>query len=47
MNIDKVMSERLVTVRMDDTLEKVRAIFEREGFHHLLVVEQGWGDEPL
>ena len=37
MTVDSVMITRVVTVGMDDTLEGVRAIFQRASFHHLLV----------
>jgi len=39
MNITKIMSKRIVTVEMDDTLLVVRDIFANAAFHHLLVVE--------
>lgn len=39
MSIERLMSRFPVTVRMDDSLEHVKNIFERERFHHLLVVE--------
>lgn len=39
MSIPSVMTHRVVTVHMDDSLEIVREIFEASGFHHLLVVE--------
>ena len=41
MSIAKIMSTRLVTVKLDDTLLQVKAIFEKAHFHHLLVVEEG------
>ncbi len=41
MNVDKIMSEPPVTVGMDDTLLKVKSIFENSHFHHLIVVELG------
>ncbi len=37
----ELMSTRLVTVEFDDTLATVREIFDRAGFHHLLVVDGG------
>ena len=43
MSIHSVMTRRVVTVQMDDSLAVVREIFEASGFHHLLVVE----DEKL
>lgn len=32
------MSRRLVTISMDDRLETARTLFQRHGFHHLLVL---------
>ncbi|GGF81822.1 CBS domain-containing protein [Alteromonas lipolytica] len=40
MSIPSVMTHRVVTVHMDDSLAVVREIFEASGFHHLLVVEE-------
>ena len=37
--IAEIMVTRVVTVEMDDSLEVVRAIFQKVKFHHLLVVE--------
>ena len=39
MNVDQVMSTRLVTVKMDDPLKKVKQIFDKTHFHHLLVID--------
>lgn len=39
MSIPSVMTHRIVTVQMDDSLAVVKEIFEASGFHHLLVVE--------
>ncbi len=39
MNVEKIMTKRLVTVKMDDSLKTVKVIFDNEGIHHLLVVE--------
>ena len=39
MKIADIMTRRLVTVCFDETLETIREIFNRAGFHHLLVVE--------
>lgn len=36
-----IMTRRVVTVSMDDSLRRVRDIFDSERFHHLLVVEAG------
>lgn len=41
MNIEKIMSKRVVSVKMDDTLASVKDIFENTRFHHLLVIEKG------
>jgi acetoin utilization protein AcuB len=38
MTIETIMSQKIVTVEMDETLERVRKIFEQHRFHHLLVV---------
>ena len=40
MKASQLMSEDVVTVHMDDTLAEVKAIFESEEFHHLLVVAE-------
>ena len=39
MKVDKIMTKRLVTVKLDDSLKVVKVIFDNEGIHHLLVVE--------
>lgn len=39
MSVKKIMSRRIVTLELDDTLRVVRDIFENVKFHHLLVVE--------
>lgn len=36
-----LMTRHVVTVSMDDSLAKVRELFERFKFHHLVVEEQG------
>ncbi len=41
VNVESIMSRRLATVGFDDTLSTVKEIFDRPGFHHLLVVEDG------
>lgn len=41
MQIEKIMSKPVVSVRLDDTLVVVKHIFENAKFHHLLVVEKG------
>jgi acetoin utilization protein AcuB len=37
--IGKIMTIRVVTIEMDDSLEVVRDIFKKVRFHHLLVVD--------
>lgn len=37
----KIMTKKPETVRPDDTMEEVRRIFEKRGFHHIPVVEDG------
>lgn len=39
MNVQKIMSKKIVTVELDDTLRVVSEIFKNVKFHHLLVVE--------
>ncbi len=39
MNVEEIMSKRLITVRLDDTLKVVNEIFNNVNIHHLLVVE--------
>jgi acetoin utilization protein AcuB len=39
MNIDQIMTRRLVTVEMDDKLSVIKDIFDHLKFHHVLVVE--------
>jgi acetoin utilization protein AcuB len=41
MSVSAIMSRPVVTVSMDDTLERVRHLFEEERFHHVVVVEDG------
>ena len=38
-SVDSIMTRRVVTVEMDDTLLIIRGIFKHLTFHHLLVVE--------
>ncbi|MEE8612665.1 MAG: CBS domain-containing protein [Nitrospirales bacterium] len=38
MTVGSIMSGKVVTVGMDDSLETVRVLFEQVRFHHLLVV---------
>lgn len=41
MDIKRLMTRHPVTVSLDDTLGRVRDLFQRHRFHHLLVVEDG------
>lgn len=41
MTVGEVMTRAVVAVGLDDTVAHVRALFERNGFHHLLVTEHG------
>ncbi len=41
MNVGTLMTRHVVTVGMDDTLEKVRDLFHSFRFHHLVVTEHG------
>src|SRR5271166_4951628 len=41
MELRSIMTARVVTVEVDDTLEVVKQIFDAMKFHHLLVVEKG------
>jgi acetoin utilization protein AcuB len=36
-----IMTRRLVTVELDDTLDSVRTIFNRYRFHHVIVIRDG------
>ena len=39
MNVETVMTKKVFTVRMDDTIGTIREILRTVPFHHLLVVE--------
>jgi acetoin utilization protein AcuB len=41
MKINQIMSTKLVTVGLDDSLGTVKDIFDNARFHHLLVIEEG------
>ena len=41
MKLGDIMTKSVVTVHMDDTLERIRDIFEESKFHHLLVIDEG------
>ncbi|WP_394220921.1 CBS domain-containing protein [Alteromonas gracilis] len=38
MSIAHIMSKRVVSVHMDDSLQSLRELFAATGFHHLVVV---------
>jgi len=40
MSLSKLMTKDIVSVKMDDSLETIRDIFNLVNFHHLLVVEK-------
>jgi acetoin utilization protein AcuB len=39
MNVEDIMSKRVVTVELDDRLHVVKKIFDTTRFHHLLAIE--------
>ena len=39
MSVNAIMTKRVVSVKMDDSLHTLKALFEATGFHHLLVIE--------
>lgn len=39
MLISEIMTSGVVTVQIDDTLERIRTIFEQSRFHHLIVLD--------
>lgn len=41
MNVADVMSRRLITVGLDETLTQVQALFSDHRCHHVLVVDRG------
>jgi acetoin utilization protein AcuB len=41
MELRSIMTTRVVTVEVDDSLEVVKQIFDAMKFHHLLVVDTG------
>ncbi len=41
MNIGQIMCRKLTTVGPDDSLHRVKEIFDLHGFHHLPVAENG------
>lgn len=38
MSVANIMSKRVVSVYMDDSLQSLRELFDATGFHHLVVV---------
>jgi len=42
MKLAQIMTRHLTTIGMDDTLAAIQAIFEKVGFHHLLVVSEDY-----
>jgi acetoin utilization protein AcuB len=40
MLVESIMTKKVFKVRMDDTVEKIRKIFDGAHFHHLVVVER-------
>lgn len=41
MSLANIMSTRVVSVQMDDSLQSLQALFEATGFHHLVVEHDG------
>jgi acetoin utilization protein AcuB len=39
MRVKEIMSQRIVTVTMDDRLSDIKKIFDNVHFHHLMVVD--------
>lgn len=39
--ISRIMTRKPETVKPSDTMEDVRRIFEKRGFHHIPVLDQG------
>jgi acetoin utilization protein AcuB len=39
--VHDLMSRHVMTIGLDDSLERARDIFEKQGFHHLIVIERG------
>ncbi len=40
MKVEEIMTRRVVTVEMDDSLATIREIFDNVRFHHILVVSR-------
>lgn len=41
VKVKEIMTKRIVTVAMDDSLKIVKDVFDNVSFHHLLVIEAG------
>jgi len=41
MNVEQIMTRRIISVEMDDGLFAVRELFNQHKFHHLLVTDRG------
>ncbi|MBL8764462.1 MAG: CBS domain-containing protein [Phycisphaerae bacterium] len=41
MTLGSIMTGHVVSVGMDDSLHKVKELFDQRGFHHLIVLEGG------
>ena len=41
VTVSDVMKQPVVTVSMDETVQRLRELFERQRFHHLIVTEKG------
>ncbi len=39
MNVESIMTERVATINMDDSLDMVKEVFDNAPFNHLLVVD--------
>tara|TARA_B100001059_G_C17416722_1_gene371131 strand:- start:128 stop:574 length:447 start_codon:yes stop_codon:yes gene_type:complete len=39
MSLSEIMSTRVVSVHLDDSIQSLRELFDATGFHHLLVVQ--------
>jgi acetoin utilization protein AcuB len=39
MNVNEIMTAKVITIGMDDTLGQIQKIFEKHKFHHVLVLE--------
>lgn len=43
-SIREIMTKRVVTVTLDDTLSEIKSIFDQARFHHVVVVDE---DKPV